>query len=1438
MRGSIEMNIINKMTSKLAILVLAIAVLGTGVMFSGDNNVVSAEKLATISVTNKATGYTTEVSPPSARTAPASRTNASTVYVTMTDVNTSNTVQNSHIMDANKVVITVVEDDFNAKIAAMSGVNDIADADGTHNPGMTPVAVGKAGSPVIDTDGDGDLSDEVSVTVCDNNQVPTWNGTAFAGTCAGTTAVFQIVSVANGDSATNAASSPMVTIISNTASADAGGNTDGAGDLANGEDLFIGYYSSAVNTFKVKAWSTVQLEANASIISVVETGRNTGVFEAEFLVSDTEGANDGVSATGLTMAAVAAHSNDQTDLNCNADNSTITVAATAATDGRFDRSSGQDADCEWTLLSNDVDIAAADIAIGATGTLTAATMILAAGDVIYDHDDDGSILDSVFLLDDTNGGWANTDHGQNPTAITCGGSAAGCTDGTGGVVSMTITAGVAVDEDAAASAVPDVWALTVNNVVDNPKVDTTLSAAVDATDLKSGRIGSDTMSTAAAAMLSTGAYKTGVLTDGHNRTPIVEAQANAVITVQYQDLTDNSSGTTATTGTKISSTVTVDVDAPSPTISSPTAGTSFKDRQPGFVGAASDIGSGLDVSTIAMYLDIVKDESAAGDASKAVTVDSDDGDATTKAEGAYLAGAGPIDLNNRYALFTPVLDNTTTMKDGVTSATWTITTSANIPCDTAANDGTSVVKNGSATHSGFARAATTCTGNLTTPDVQVDYFATATDLAGNRGFSDGTTTDTDTYGVKDSYTFNIDELKPSVDSANTETGVYWNAGTSAEATGGLDKIVVAFDDDLSDAPASAFKVTLDSGTVLTPIAAEIGPKGTSAAGVSFDQRKNVYLTLGQDMATNETPKVELAANVSDLAGNTNKVGSITNAVDKIKPILTMTLSGGSGTGASGTSNDSDSLTKSSMTISITTSESLGSNPSVTVFSEDFGSGSSIVAVGDNTTGAATNDELFPDNLAAGATSAAITITGDTLIDTDKDGSLTDEVFLALSPHGDSVTAAELACTTVATAVNSGSDSAITLKNASTNNGSACGQISANDRVQVSANAITGETDATTRSSSEGTVVSVANTSTAYTATFSGAAFSDDSAKDSKAIVISATDTASNTGTLGSRDQGSASAYKFRLDKTAPVLVLDPDGDGTNGDSTTLPRPYVIYSFTDNSDVTVVTAKFGSDDVLSQLATTNNKKYFMVPTADLAVKSYSVTGKATDLAGNKGSETSYTLAVSSRKSYQATILAGWNLMSFPSNPSADAVGTVFSNSGIDQVVGYDAMSKGSPWHVATKDAATGTFSGSLSSISGGNGYWVHSSEFSTQSVSLTGPEGPSASAPPSISSIELASGWNLIGVVDATKALTQKDEGTYYKSNGKYLGACGGSSVTKAYEYNTTNLAWAEVGIDLGHPASCAADNATTVDASNVNIGEAFWVYAKPDSNGMLTPIVP
>jgi hypothetical protein len=1403
MRGSIEMNTLKHIATRAIVFVLALSILIPALVVAGDNNVVEAESLASVYLTNKGTAKTTESSPPSARANPASRSNVSTLYATMADVDTANATGNSHILDANKIVITVTESDFNTKVATTGVENDVADASATHDVGDTPVAQGLAGSPVIDSDGDGDLTDEISVIDCAEGETPVWSGTAWVGTCNGSTAVWQIVSVANGDSATNSSSRPMVTIISNVAN---GGGALGSGTLADTDDLYIGYYSSAVNTFDVTAWSTVQLESNASVISVVETGRNTGVFEAEFLIADTEGANDAVNATSATWDTAG---NDTAEGGrCDAGGQNAAVADNAGgpgtlADGRYDRSNGVDADCE--ILSTNVDVAGATVAKDATAqTMTVGS--LPAGQKIHDLDGDGVLHDEVFISTHSTQGFSaanlgfTVDGAIEGTGITCGGSLANCTNGTGGSIVLTYTLdGAAITDDTSDKGVASIR--LENNIVDAAKVDGAAAGAISNTvssaDLLSNRVGSDTISTGGGSITHATNIKTAVPTLGTDRTPVVEAQANSTITVQYKDLTDSNTGTTATTGTKVKATATIDVSAPTPIVSSPTSGSSFKDRQPSFAGSATDIGSGIDVSTATLYIDVLDDG-----ADTAATLES--------TSGSWLGGAGSINLQDEYRAVAGTLDNTTTMVDGVTSITWTISTSTNIPCLTVNDDSSTENSLGGASHTNFANVATTCATAKSEPDVSLDYFSSVTDLAGNRGFSDATTTDTnDGPSLKDNYSFNIDELKPSLDAANTETGVYWNAGTTAEKTGDATRIVVAFDDELSAAPASSFEVTTDAGTVLTPISTEIGTKGTTAAGAAYDERKNVYLTLGSALATSETPKVKLVGNVTDLAGNSNKSGNVANALDKIKPTLTLALAGGSGTGTG--SDDSIGLTKKSMTFTITTSEVLSGVPTISIFSEDYGTGASYGAIGDN---------LDLTTTAAGA-SKTLTVTTMTVVDTDKDGSLLDEVVLSAST-AEPPSAAELVNLAVTSVTNDGENVVIIVKN---NNASALD--GGRDEIKLDGNINAAYSATSDETSAEGTVTAVAVDSTTYTATFDGSdtTFSDASTKDSKAVILSANDVNSNTGTLGTRDQAASSGlYKFRLDRTAPVLVNDPDGDGTVGSSTTLPRPYVIFEFTDNSKVDVKSASFGGDDVLAKLATTNSKKYFMVPEADLTASTYAVKAKGTDLAGNAGSEGTYNLKVTSRKDYKATILAGWNLMSFPSDPIAHGVSAVFTNAGIDQVVGYDAMSKGSPWAVATKDTATGLFSGGLSSITSGNGYWVHSTEFSSQAVSLTGPEGPSASAPPSIEAISLASGWNLVGITDATKALTQANAGAVYKGVEDYLGAAGGSSVTKAFTYNTTNLAWSAKDL--------------TSSGNDVLIGEAYWVFAKPDANGMLTPIVP
>jgi hypothetical protein len=1327
MRGRTEMNIIKQIASRGLIYVLAVAIIGSGLLMSSDTTTVDAEVLSKVYLTNKGTGKTTEVSPPVSRSAPASRANASTVYVTMTDVDTANAVKNSHIINANKVVITVEEADMNTKVAVTSGENNVAAAAVAIN--TTVVVTGLANNPVIDSDGDGFLTDEIYYAQFADAADTTdsaFNGSAITSAATATAMVLQTVSVANGAAATTNVA-PMITAIVTTAVAE-GDDT---------HDIITGYYSSAVNVFTVDAWSTVQLEANASKISVVETGRNTGVFEAEFVVADTEGVNDNVAAL------IAASNTATTATQCATSGATASATGASPADGRWDRSGGINADCELIFLA-DTDIAAADIAQNASGDLTHSTLKMPAGQALFDSDYDGSIFDEFYIgddgggsdFDDANAGWTSATT-ISVTSVVCA-TVADCTvpHTADRQITLTVTAVGAAIANAAGTA--DILFPVKNNVVDQPKVDGDAAGAISNTvtsaDLLTNRVGSDTISTGAAAGLSgyTGSM-TGVPVTGVDRTPVVEAQSNATITVQYTDTTDNAS----TASSKVKATVTIDSTVPTAAITSPASGTSGKDRQPTFVGSMSDIGSGLDVSTGELYIDML-DETLAPSASTALQ--------SSHLAGSWLGGAGSVDLQGRYMPFALTLDNTTTMVDGVTSITWTVATSANIPCDTVAADTTkyptSAVNTGASTHTD-KNGAVSCDSALSNPDVQVDFASTITDLAGNRGSSDSAAT-TDTLGLEwgDSYSMNIDEKKPAISTSNT--GKYWDVASTTEKSDALDKLVVVFDDELSATSAAAFSITTDAGTVLTPLSAEIGTKGTTSAGVAYDKRTSVYLTLPSNLASNDTPKVTVVGDVTDLAGNSTKSGSIANATDSIKPTLTLALSGGSGTGTG--ANGTDKLTKSAMTVTITTTEVLSTPPTVQVFNELYGNGGATGALGD----------VDLTEMGAGTTEA-FTVSSQTVLDSDKDGSLADEITLGLA-SATSVSATELTNLSVTAVALSGQDTVVTIKN----NGTTL--VNNLDRVGMTAYNNSALSDASVNTKAEGTVSAVAQDSLTYTAAFAGSGFTDTSTTDMKSIFVSATDasTSPNTQTIGHRDHSNAAASSFRLDKTAPTLA-------TVSSSTTLPRPYVIIEFTDNSDVTVITASFGGDDVLAKLATTNNKKYFMIPEADLTTKIYAVKAKGTDLAGNKGAEASYNLTVTSRKDYKATILAGWNLMSFPSDPVSNGVGSVFTNAGIDQVVGYNAMAKGSPWAVATKDSASGTFSGGLETITSGNGYWVHSTEFATQSVALTGPEGPSASAPPSIESIGLASGWNLIGVTDATKALTQANEGTQYKQNNDYLG---------------------------------------------------------------------
>jgi len=192
-----------------------------------------------------------------------------------------------------------------------------------------------------------------------------------------------------------------------------------------------------------------------------------------------------------------------------------------------------------------------------------------------------------------------------------------------------------------------------------------------------------------------------------------------------------------------------------------------------------------------------------------------------------------------------------------------------------------------------------------TPSAQVEsslaWYVKATDMAGNTDRSDG---DSDTSGDQD-YTVKIDISAPAVLSA--KTGVYFDATAKVEKGDKLTSLVVRFDDDIDGDTVSAADFTVAG---IAPVNAEVFTSSGSS-------KKNVYLTVADNLAADAKPKVVLSGTVSDLAGN-SRTGGTATAADEIAPTFTVSVD--------------DSLVKSAdkVLISVSSSEKISGVPSIKV----------------------------------------------------------------------------------------------------------------------------------------------------------------------------------------------------------------------------------------------------------------------------------------------------------------------------------------------------------------------------------------------------------------------------------------------------------------------------------------------------------------------------
>jgi hypothetical protein len=160
-----------------------------------------------------------------------------------------------------------------------------------------------------------------------------------------------------------------------------------------------------------------------------------------------------------------------------------------------------------------------------------------------------------------------------------------------------------------------------------------------------------------------------------------------------------------------------------------------------------------------------------------------------------------------------------------------------------------------------------------------------------------------------------------------------------------------------------------------------------------------------------------------------------------------------------------------------------------------------------------------------------------------------------------------------------------------------------------------------------------------------------------------------------------------------------------------------------------------------------------------------------------------------QSYTLPIAAGWNLLSLPVVPASSAIANVFASTSADAIWTYDPSdpsADASGWLVY--DPAEPQFS-NLSTVSVGEGYFVHAS--STSSLTVSGALFAPGTTPPSRS---LTSGWNLVG--------------SYASSS---------EDIDDAF----ASIGWA--GLEYTALWKLDAPSQSFVLPSAVNPGDAFWI---------------
>jgi len=305
--------------------------------------------------------------------------------------------------------------------------------------------------------------------------------------------------------------------------------------------------------------------------------------------------------------------------------------------------------------------------------------------------------------------------------------------------------------------------------------------------------------------------------------------------------------------------------------------------------------------------------------------------------------------------------------------------------------------------------------------------------------------------------------------------------------------------------------------------------------------------------------------------------------------------------------------------------------------------------------------------------------------------------------------------------------------------------------------------------------------------------------DDAAPTVAFTDAAGNT--LASTDQQEGSIW----------IVATFDEDEYTGDTYKTVTVSAI-DLEDEDAATVTTAHgelFSSDDKAFTLA------------VDLTPGDYTYEITAIDDAGNEVTD-DVDFTVVAQTPFSLTLKPGVNLVSVPGTAIGDGanINTLLGDKPVSSVVTYDRsadLAGNNPWLTSTKDAATDTFSGDITTLEPGVAYFITATASTTAKILISQPE---MSLPPTIG---VRAGFNAIGFWSIS--------GSTWSDLDAYLNSV---TWTVAYSFDPTpGVGWTVLRPDGNLVATVDGSGDPTGATVTANEGKGYLVYVSED--GTLTP---